>query len=172
MGDELLHFHQLHYVNAPQHGAWGTQSHLPPGVGAPVPGLMGAGRGGSTHQMGDRRRQQALDRQWKMGFVYTCRHDTLRENFDHGVFGLPVNKMDLLREVEPHNCALFLFDRYGLSLACGMSCGMACVWYGLRVVWPACGMSQLALGACLFELLYLSRYADWLAASRAIGLLF
>jgi len=52
----------------------------------------------------------AMSENWQRGFIFTCRSDTFLENFQYGVFGMPAHKLDLLREIEPEECALFLFD--------------------------------------------------------------
>ena len=53
---------------------------------------------------------EVLARQWKGGFIFTSRHDSVGECHARGVFGLPQHKADLVLAIEPAATALFLFD--------------------------------------------------------------
>ena len=39
-----------------------------------------------------------------MGFIFMCRAENLRVNFDTGVFGMPYHKWDLLSTIDPKGC--------------------------------------------------------------------
>lgn len=59
----------------------------------------------------DRKTQQVLQRNWRSGFIFFCRHDSFRETFERMVFGLARHKLDLISQVEPGGTAIFLFDQ-------------------------------------------------------------
>ena len=55
--------------------------------------------------------EEAIQRKWRSGFIFFCRHDSFRETFDRMVFGLARHKLDLISQVEPGGTAIFLFDQ-------------------------------------------------------------
>lgn len=74
-------------------------SHIPSSVPPPPAGVIVSA-------------DDALARKWRSGFIFFCRHDSFRETFERGVFGLPRHKLDLISTgVEPGSTALFLFDQ-------------------------------------------------------------
>lgn len=52
-----------------------------------------------------------INRRWRSGFIFFCRHDSFRETFEKMVFGLARHKLDLISHVEVGSTALFLFDQ-------------------------------------------------------------
>ena len=49
-------------------------------------------------------------RTYRSGFIFFARHDSFKETFDRGIFGLAAHKEDIASHIEPGNTALFLFD--------------------------------------------------------------
>jgi hypothetical protein len=52
----------------------------------------------------------ASSRRWTSGFIFFCRHDSFRETFERGVFGLAAHKGDHVAQIDERGTALFLFD--------------------------------------------------------------
>ena len=52
-----------------------------------------------------------MQRPWRDGYIFFCRHDSFRETFDRLVFGSTRHKMKLMSAIEPGATAIFLFDQ-------------------------------------------------------------
>ena len=66
---------------------------------------------GASGRQAPASRDESLSRSWRSGFIFFSRHDSIPENFERGVFGLPAHKRDLAQAIEPGTTALFLFDQ-------------------------------------------------------------